>query len=147
MRQIWRSKRWWFFFLWIFEVKSRPTHLPMSRVFHNRSFILTLILKINTCVMTLLVLARSKLNSNLIKIVVPYKLPMGSWSSIGTSTIDYVAWWVYPSIASTIKIDHICTHRVAIVKQRECQVLDSKLKFKCYERSKWRLSFSLSDHL
>ena len=61
--------------------------LPISRVCHNRSFLLTLALKFRTCVMALLVSTWLKFSPDVIKIMVPYRLPMGSWLGIGTSTI------------------------------------------------------------
>ena len=66
----------------------------MSRVCHNRSFLLTSALKTTTRVMTLLVHTTwSKLNTNLIKIPVPYRLPMGSWLGIGATT-KVKCWWL-----------------------------------------------------
>lgn len=43
-----------------------------------------------TCVMALLVSASSKFSASLNKIPVPYRLHMGSWLGIGTSTMDGV---------------------------------------------------------
>lgn len=63
--------------------KIGPNILPMSWVYHNFSFLLTLALKTRMCVMTLLVQAWSKFNPNLIEILLPLRLPMGSW--LGTN--------------------------------------------------------------
>jgi len=59
----------------------------MSRVHHNRSFLFALALKTKTCVMILLAHAWSNFGPNLIEIPVPYRLPMGTQSGIGASTI------------------------------------------------------------
>ena len=67
--------------------------LPMLRVCHSRSFLFTLALKTKTCVMPLLVPALSKFSPSPIKFMVPYKLPMGSWSGVGASPITYRIWW------------------------------------------------------
>ena len=50
----------------------------------NCSFLLALVIKTKTCVMALLVPALSKSNPSLIKILIPYRMPMGSRSRIGT---------------------------------------------------------------
>jgi hypothetical protein len=68
--------------VWFFEPKFGPYLLPISRVYYSHSFLLTLTLKTMTCVMTLLVLAWSKLNPNLIEIKIFCRLLMGFWSYI-----------------------------------------------------------------
>ena len=55
----------------------------------NCSFLLTLALKPETYIMTLLVPAWSKSNPSLIEIMAPYKFPMGSWSRTCASTIPW----------------------------------------------------------
>jgi hypothetical protein len=60
----------------------------------NHSFLLTLALKTKTCVMALLVLASSKFSPNLIEIMDPYRLPMGSLPGTCTSTIMEGQKWV-----------------------------------------------------
>jgi hypothetical protein len=62
--------------------------LPMSRVFHNCSFLLTLALTIRTRVMTLLVLTSLKYNHSSIEFLVSYRLLLGSWLGTSASTID-----------------------------------------------------------
>ena len=60
----------------------------MSRVCHDHSFLLTLALQTRTCIMmTLLIPIWSKFSLSLIKITVPYQLPMGSWLGIETSIL------------------------------------------------------------
>lgn len=56
--------------------KINLKRLSMSRVYHDRSFLLTLAHKTRTCVMALLVPAWTKFNHNLIEMPVPYRLPV-----------------------------------------------------------------------
>ena len=52
----------------------------------NHWVLLTSALKTKTRIMTLWALTQSKSNPNLVQTPVPYRLPMGSWSGIGTFT-------------------------------------------------------------
>ena len=70
--------------LWTLKAKCPK---PVTTAHFNCSFLLSLALKPNTRVMMLLVPTRSKFNPNMIEILVLYRLPMGSWSGIGTCTI------------------------------------------------------------
>ena len=54
----------------------------------DRLFFLTLALKTRTCVMALFFPTLLKLNPNMIGTTIPYRLPMGSLSWIGSSTIQ-----------------------------------------------------------
>jgi len=92
--------------LWVLKPKVGAHILPMSKVYHNRSFHLTLAPKPKTCVMALLVMAWSKFNPAFIEIIAPYRFPMGSWSGIGASIIP--CWGSYYIFKTTFN----CNSRV-----------------------------------
>lgn len=60
------------------RLKVGPSTLPMSRFCLRRSFLLTIALKMRTCVMALLVPPQLKFNSTLVDTTLPYRLPVGS---------------------------------------------------------------------
>lgn len=78
----------------VWSQKLTQTYYPClesaNTVPFKRSFLLTLAPKTETCIMALLVLAWSKFSPNPVEIPVPYRLSMGSWLGIDSSSIDGV---------------------------------------------------------